>query len=116
MRRRSRGSRGGGGGGAPAKQVPAPAGGERRRLALALIVASGANFLVLDEPTNHLALESREALEAALEALPGTGALGSHDRALLDAVADRLLAVEHRAIVSYPGGWADYVQAQEADG
>ena len=45
-------------------------GGERRRLALALVVASGANFLVLDEPTNHLDLESREALEAALEAFP----------------------------------------------
>ena len=62
-------------------------GGERRRLALALVVASGANFLVLDEPTNHLDLESREALEAALEAFPGTVLLVSHDRALLDAVA-----------------------------
>ena len=54
---------------------------------LALVVASGANFLVLDEPTNHLDLESREALEAALEAFPGTVLLVSHDRALLDAVA-----------------------------
>ena len=41
--------------------------------------------------------------------------LVSHDRALLDAVADRLLAVEDRTITSYPGGWADYVRAQEAD-
>ena len=53
------------------KKVVSLSGGERRRLALALIVASGANFLVLDEPTNHLDLESREALEAALEAFPG---------------------------------------------
>jgi ATP-binding cassette subfamily F protein 3 len=90
-------------------------GGERRRLALAITVASGANFLVLDEPTNHLDLESREALEAALEAFPGTVLLVSHDRALLDAVADRLLAVEDHAVVSYPGGWADYVHAQAAD-
>ena len=60
-----------------------------RRLALALVVASGANFLVLDEPTNHLDLESREALEAALDAFPGTVLLVSHDRALLDAVARR---------------------------
>ncbi|MCW2964323.1 MAG: transporter related protein [Actinomycetia bacterium] len=97
------------------KPVAVLSGGERRRLALAIAVASGANFLVLDEPTNHLDLESREALEAALEAFPGTVLLVSHDRALLDAVADRLLAVEHRAIASYPGGWADYQQAQEAD-
>ena len=70
------------------KSVSALSGGERRRLALALVVASGANFLVLDEPTNHLDLESREALEAALEAFPGTLLLVSHDRALLDAVAN----------------------------
>ena len=54
------------------RPVSALSGGERRRLSLALLVASGANFLVLDEPTNHLDLESREALEAALEAFPGT--------------------------------------------
>jgi ATP-binding cassette, subfamily F, member 3 len=97
------------------KRVAMLSGGERRRLALAIAVASGANFLVLDEPTNHLDLESREALEAALEAFPGTVLLVSHDRALLDAVADRMLAVEHGAIASYPGGWADYARAQEAD-
>ena len=84
-------------------------GGERRRLALALVVASGANFLVLDEPTNHLDLESREALEAALEAFPGTVLLVSHDRAVLDAVAERIVAIEERHLRSYPGGWADYV-------
>ncbi|HEV2592758.1 MAG TPA: ABC-F family ATP-binding cassette domain-containing protein [Gaiellaceae bacterium] len=95
------------------KAVVVLSGGERRRLALAITVASGANFLVLDEPTNHLDLESREALERALEAFPGTVLLVSHDRALLDAVAHRLLAVEGKKIVSYPGGWADYVRAQE---
>ncbi len=76
------------------KPVTALSGGERRRLALAVLVASGANFLVLDEPTNHLDLESREALEAALEAFPGTILLVSHDRALLDAVAERTAAIE----------------------
>ena len=90
------------------KAVTALSGGERRRLALALVVASGANFLVLDEPTNHLDLESREALEAALDAFPGTVLLVSHDRALLDAVARRLLAIEGRTLRSYDGGWAEY--------
>ena len=92
------------------KPVTALSGGERRRLALALVVASGANFLVLDEPTNHLDLESREALEEALDAFPGTVLLVSHDRALLDAVAHRLLAIEHGALHSYEGGWAEYAQ------
>jgi len=73
-------------------------------------VASGANFLVLDEPTNHLDLESREALEEALDAFPGTVLLVSHDRALLDAVAHRLLAIEQGALHSYEGGWAEYAQ------
>jgi len=89
------------------RDVTALSGGERRRLALALLVASGANFLVLDEPTNHLDVESREALEAALEAFPGTILLVSHDRALLDAVPDRIVAFEERALRSYDGGWAD---------
>ena len=94
------------------KPVAALSGGERRRLALAIVVASGANFLVLDEPTNHLDLESREALEAALEAFPGTVLLVSHDRAVLDAVATRTIAVEERGLRSYDGGWADYVRAR----
>jgi ATP-binding cassette, subfamily F, member 3 len=90
------------------KPVVALSGGERRRLALAHVVASGANFLVLDEPTNHLDLESRESLEAALEAFPGTVLLVTHDRALLDAVSGRLLAIEGTQLVSYAGGWAEY--------
>jgi ATP-binding cassette, subfamily F, member 3 len=95
------------------KPVVALSGGERRRLALALVVASGANFLIVDEPTNHLDLESREALEAALEAFPGTVLLVSHDRALLDAVAERTLAIEDGRLNSYDGGWAEYVRQRE---
>ena len=95
------------------KSVAVLSGGERRRLALAHVVASGANFLVLDEPTNHLDLESREALEAALEAFPGTILLVSHDRALIDAVAERTLALEDRTVRSYDGGWADYVRRRD---
>ena len=98
------------------KPVSVLSGGERRRLALALVVASGANFLVLDEPTNHLDLEIREALEAALESFPATVLLVSHDRALLDAVAERTLAIEDGTIRSYDGGWADYVAGARARG
>jgi ATP-binding cassette subfamily F protein 3 len=94
------------------KPVAALSGGERRRLSLAVVVASGANLLLLDEPTNHLDLESREALEAALEAFPGTVLLVSHDRALLDAVAERTVAIEERRLRSYDGGWADLVRTR----
>jgi ATP-binding cassette subfamily F protein 3 len=95
------------------KPVTALSGGERRRLALALVVASGANLLVLDEPTNHLDLESREALELALDAFPGTVLLVSHDRALLDAVAHRLLAIEDGTLRAFDGGWAEYARVRE---
>jgi ATP-binding cassette subfamily F protein 3 len=76
-------------------------------------VHSGANVLVLDEPTNHLDLESREALEAALGAFPGSLLLVSHDRALLDAVGTRTVAVEDGTLRSYLGGWAEYVRVRE---
>jgi ATP-binding cassette subfamily F protein 3 len=95
--------------------VSALSGGERRRLALALVVASGANFLVLDEPTNHLDLESREALEDALAAFPGTVLLVTHDRALLDAVSARVIAIEGRTIVSYSGGWAEVLDRRQSE-
>jgi ATP-binding cassette subfamily F protein 3 len=95
------------------RPVKVLSGGERRRLALAVVVASGANFLVLDEPTNHLDLESREALESALENFPATVLLVSHDRALLDAVAERTLAIEDGSVNSYDGGWAEYVRASD---
>jgi ATP-binding cassette subfamily F protein 3 len=97
------------------KPVTALSGGERRRLALAHVVASGANFLVLDEPTNHLDVDSREALEAALEAFPGTVLLVTHDRALLDAVSGRVLAIEDGRLVSYGGGWAEYRRRGEPE-
>jgi ATP-binding cassette subfamily F protein 3 len=95
------------------KAVSVLSGGERRRLALAAVVASGANLLVLDEPTNHLDLESREALEDALRAFPGTVLLVSHDRALLDGVAQRTLAIEDGRLNAYDGGWADYVRRRD---
>ena len=95
------------------KPLDGLSGGERRRLSLAILVHSGANVLILDEPTNHLDLESREALEAALQAFPGSLLLISHDRALLDAVGTRTVAVEDRTLHSYVGGWPEYVRVRE---
>src|SRR4051794_31532504 len=95
------------------KPVDGLSGGERRRLSLAILVHSGANVLILDEPTNHLDLESREALEAALQGFQGAVLLISHDRALLDAVGSRTVAVEDKALRSYVGGWAEYLRIRE---
>jgi ATP-binding cassette subfamily F protein 3 len=95
------------------KPLEVLSGGERRRLALAMLVQSGANVLILDEPTNHLDLESREALEAALKAFPGSVLLVSHDRALLDAIGTRTIALEDQALHSYVGGWPEYLRVRE---
>ena len=95
------------------KPLDGLSGGERRRLSLAILVHSGANVLILDEPTNHLDLESREALEDALRAFAGALLLVSHDRALLDAVGTRTVAVERGSLRSYVGGWAEYSRVRE---
>ena len=95
------------------KPLAGLSGGERRRLSLAILVSGGANVLILDEPTNHLDLESREALEDALSAFRGSLILVSHDRALLDAVGTRTIAVEHGTLRSYVGGWPEYVRVRE---
>jgi ATP-binding cassette subfamily F protein 3 len=71
------------------------------------------NVLILDEPTNHLDLESREALEDALRSFEGALLLVSHDRALLDAVGTRTVAIEDRSLRSFLGGWPEYVRVRE---
>jgi ATP-binding cassette, subfamily F, member 3 len=93
------------------RKVAVLSGGERRRLLLARVVASGANFLVLDEPTNHLDVESREALEEALDAYDGTVLFVSHDRALIDAIATHTLAIDDGAAVMRIGDYNDYLAA-----
>jgi ATP-binding cassette subfamily F protein 3 len=96
------------------KPLDGLSGGERRRLSLAILVQSGANVLILDEPTNHLDLESREALEQALDEFSGSLLLVSHDRALLDAVGTRTVAFEDRTLHSYVGGWPEYLRVVQA--
>jgi ATP-binding cassette subfamily F protein 3 len=95
------------------KPLDGLSGGERRRLSLAILVSSGANVLILDEPTNHLDLDAREALEDALSEFGGAVLLVSHDRALLDAVGTRTIALEDGHLRSYEGGWAEYSRVRE---
>jgi ATP-binding cassette, subfamily F, member 3 len=86
-------------------------GGEMARVALAMMMLSGANFLIFDEPTNHLDVESIEALEDALEAYEGTVLLVSHDRALLRALTTRTWVLHHARITDYPGGFEEWEAA-----
>ncbi|HEV2181311.1 MAG TPA: ATP-binding cassette domain-containing protein, partial [Gemmatimonadaceae bacterium] len=91
-------------------------GGERARLALAMLMLAHANLILLDEPTNHLDVESIEALEDAISAYDGTIILVSHDRALLRSLATRVWSLEDRRISDFDGGFADWEQwATERD-
>ncbi|MGI9025367.1 MAG: ABC-F family ATP-binding cassette domain-containing protein [Burkholderiaceae bacterium] len=83
-------------------------GGEKARLALALIIWTKPNLLLLDEPTNHLDLETREALTLALAQFEGTLILVSHDRSLLRATTDRFLLVSEGRCSEFDGDLDDY--------
>ena len=91
-------------------------GGERARVALAILMLSRANLLVLDEPTNHLDVESIEALEDAIEGYDGTVILVSHDRALLRALTTRIWILHDRRMTEFAGGFAEWeeVSAERA--
>ena len=91
-------------------------GGERARLALAILMLSRANLLVLDEPTNHLDVESIEALEDAIEGYDGTVILVSHDRELLRALTTRIWILHDRRMTEFAGGFAEWeeVSAERA--
>ena len=84
-------------------------GGEKSRLALALIVRRRPNLLLLDEPTNHLDLEMRHALTRALAGYEGSLVLVSHDRALLRTVCDSLLLVADGRARPFDGDVDDYL-------
>jgi ATP-binding cassette subfamily F protein 3 len=83
-------------------------GGERARVALAILMLSGANLLILDEPTNHLDVESIEALEDAIDGYDGTVILVSHDRALLRALTTRIWILHERHMTEFAGGFAEW--------
>jgi ATP-binding cassette, subfamily F, member 3 len=83
-------------------------GGERARVALAMLMLSGANLLIFDEPTNHLDVESIEALEDALEEYDGTVLLVSHDRALLRTLTTRVWVLHDGRITDFPGSFEEW--------
>src|SRR6187549_1893005 len=84
-------------------------GGERARLALALITRDAPHLLILDEPTNHLDVDAREALIQALNDYTGAVVIVSHDRHMLEMTADRLVLVDGGAATEYPGSIEDYI-------
>lgn len=83
-------------------------GGERARLALALITRDAPHMLILDEPTNHLDVDGREALVQALNEYDGTVVLVSHDRHMLELTADRLVLVDNGTATEFSGTIEDY--------
>ena len=93
------------------RQAATLSGGERARVALAMIMLSGANLLLFDEPTNHLDVESIEALEDAIESYDGTVILVSHDRALLRALTTRVWVLHEGRITDFAGSFDEWETA-----
>ena len=96
------------------KKVNNLSGGERAKLALVLLQAENANFLILDEPTNHLDLAARESLESALKAFEGTLLFVSHDRYFIQNIADRILEIDDRKLNVFAGSYDDFNAAKRA--
>jgi len=97
------------------KKMESLSGGERSRIALALLSLIEGNLLLLDEPTNHLDLASQEILEHAVEQYPGTVLLVSHDRALLEAVTTQVWVIEDDTLRVYGYGYTEYRRRRDAD-
>ncbi|HEV7994391.1 MAG TPA: ABC-F family ATP-binding cassette domain-containing protein [Gemmatimonadaceae bacterium] len=88
-------------------------GGERARVALAMMMLMRANLLVLDEPTNHLDVETIEVLEDAIEGYEGTVILVSHDRAMLRALATKVWVLHERHVTEFDGSFAEWEVVSE---
>jgi ATP-binding cassette subfamily F protein 3 len=90
------------------KKIKVLSGGEKSRVALAKALTADANFLILDEPTNHLDIASVNILISALKQYEGTFIVVSHDRYLLDNVANKIWFIEDQEIKEYPGTYEEY--------
>ncbi len=95
------------------KKVGVLSGGERAKLAFALLMLEKGNFLILDEPTNHLDLVAREALEDALKEFEGTLLFVSHDRYFISSLAGNFLEIEDGKITSFKGSYDEYTAEKQ---
>jgi len=90
------------------KRVAVLSGGERSRLLLCHLLAQQTNLLILDEPTNHLDINGRRVLEQALQGYSGSICFVSHDRRFINAVANKIMVVNHGRVETFPGNFDDY--------
>jgi len=97
------------------KEVGQLSGGEKARLALALMLLTPCNLLVLDEPTNHLDIPAKQMLEEALMAYEGAALLVSHDRYFISRVANRIVELRDGELVLYRGDYAYYEQKKREE-
>ena len=97
------------------KNIADLSGGERARLALALLAADGANLLLLDEPTNHLDIPSQEILQAVLAQFEGTIILVTHDRYLVNRLANQIWEIEAGQLAAFAGSYEEYLRARSAE-
>ncbi|MCP5100036.1 MAG: ABC-F family ATP-binding cassette domain-containing protein [Chloroflexi bacterium] len=97
------------------KKISVLSGGERGRLALAILSLEGANLLLLDEPTNHLDISSQESLQSAMEQFGGTILMVTHDRYLVDRLATQVWALHNGRLRVYPGSYQTYLAIREQE-
>ncbi len=96
------------------KYIKQLSGGEKARLALALMIVNPSNFLLLDEPTNHLDLQSKENLELAIKNYKGSLLIISHDRYFISKVANRIIEIKDSKLFSYDGNYEYFLEKTQS--